>query len=162
MCMDPVSAVLIAGTAVSAAGTIYGGISSKKAADANAAQAEQQAALRRQQALVDIETADRNQRRVMGKTLAAIGTSGVDARSFLDVINDDLQEGALEKIKIKYGGENDAKNLQTGAANTRRAGKAALIGSVFSAAGTAAQGYGRVSSYQTRASASGSSDYADI
>ncbi len=141
MC-DPITATIGAGV-IGGAGAIFGGISAKQTGDANAALLQQQAALRTEKAKVDIEAADLRQRRAAGERDAKIGTTGIDARSFSDVLADDLATGALEKALIKYGGQVDANNLNYQAQLQKSKGNDALIGSFFSAAGSVLGGYGQ-------------------
>ncbi len=151
--MDPISASFIISTAATAGSQVISGVSSMQTGKANAAVYRQQAALREVQAQVDIETADRNQRRDMGKKVSGAAASGIDTRSFLDVFADDLAEGALEKSKIKYGATIDANNLRAKAANAEMQGKAALVGSIFGAVGSAAAGYGKARAYDMKSTA---------
>lgn len=151
MCIDPVT-LTIASTAITAAGTVVGGISAHQASQAEAGRIGQQAAYRETKAAYDIDAASRNQRRSLGRVTAEIGKSGVDAASFLDVISDDLAEGALERETIRFGGQVDSANMRTSARQVRQGGRMALLGSAFSAAGSAAAGYGRVATAPTASS----------
>lgn len=144
MCIDPVSMMVI-GTVVSAAGTVAGGISSYQAGNANAKGLQEQARLRELKGKYDVEAADRQYRREQGKVLSGVAASGGTAVSFLDVLRDDAAESALEKAAIKFGAKVDATNLRNQASFAKSQGKAALIGSLFSAAGTAMTGMGKAS-----------------
>jgi len=142
--------MMIAGTAISAAGTVLGGISSYQTGKANEKALNAQADARLEKGKYDTEQADIRFRREQGKVLAGIGTSGVDARSFLDVLTDDAAESSLEKQSIKFGATVDSNNLRYQGKVQRAQGKAALIGSIFSAAGTVASGYGKVTASQIK------------
>ena len=141
MC-DPVSLTL-GSAAIGAVGSLYGGLSANRAARDNAALLDRQSALRMEQARVEQESADIRARRAAGSRNAGIGTTGVTAESFSDVINDDLQSTALEQRLIQYGALTDSQNLRAKAGNMRKQGSEALIGSVFSAAGQIADGSGK-------------------
>lgn len=143
--------MMLVGTGISAAGSIAGGISANKTAKANAAALEEQARLRQEKGKYDIETQDRQFRRQQGKVLSAVGASGVSAASFLDILADDAAESALEKQAIKFGADADSSNLKRQASIQRQQGRAAMIGSIFSAAGSLASGYGKVTSYGMKA-----------
>lgn len=149
MCIDPVSMMVI-GTVASAGSQLVGGMSSMSTANSNAKALQQQAYLREQKGEYDVEQADRRFRREQGKVLAGLAVSGVDASSFYDVLNDNASESALEKKTIRYGATADANNLRHQAMTTKAQGKAAFIGSIFSAAGTVASGYGKVGAMQTK------------
>lgn len=148
MC-DPVTATVVS-VGLSVGSSLYQGAQAKKRAKSNADVLERQAALRQEKARVDIEQADIRARRQAGARDAIIGTSGVSAESFSDIIDDDLKSAALDKQLIKYGADIDSSNIRMKAAQQRSEGKAALFGSVLSAAGSVAAGYGRVGELRTK------------
>lgn len=128
--------MMIAGAGLSAAGTLYGGISSNRAAKEAAAALEMQAQLRIQQGEYDAAQELRMHERDLGKKTASAAASGISLESFADVFADDAMESALARKTIRWGAQRDAANLRAQAAATKKQGKNSLIGSAFAAAGS--------------------------
>ena len=128
---------------VSAAGSLTSGFMSKKIGDANAKAYDQAAKNREEKAKFDSEQALTKYDRTRGAAVAAIGTTGFDIASFSDVFADSATESALEVKAIKYQGTVEANYLRFQADSQRYQGNAALIGSVFQAAGQVGAGYGK-------------------
>ena len=168
MCIEPVSTLLLIGTAVSVGSQIYSGVQTQRAAQTNAAvqvqQAEQQAARVEQQAVVreekgvyDTEQQARQYTRQLGMNTAGAATTGVDIRSFADVFADDSAEAELESRAIRYGATKDAQNAReqskidqsrasASASALRTSGNNAMVGSVFSAVGAGLTGVAKARS----------------
>jgi len=146
MC-DPASMVMASGT-MGAAGSLFGGVSSMQAGFANSDLLNRQAALRQEKARVDIEAADIRFRRASGERNAGIGTTGISADSFSDVIDDDLKTSSLEKRLIQYGADVDSANLRMQAKMAKSQGIQRFVGSIFSAGGQMAGAYGKAYSLE--------------
>ena len=128
--------MMLAGSAVSAAGTLFGGISANKAAREAAAAMEMQAQLRIQQGEYDAEQERREYVRASGTTRANAAASGIDIQSFADVFADDAAESALAQKSIRWGAQRDAANIRAQASDTRTQGRNKLIGSIGAAVGS--------------------------
>lgn len=133
---------MVVGTVISGAGQVVGGISANQTAKANAKGLENQARLREEKGKYDVAAEERRFARDQGTKLAQIAKSGLAGASFYDVLNDDAEESALAKEAIKFGAVADATNVRNQAESVKAQGKAALVGSVFAAAGTVASGAG--------------------
>lgn len=143
MCIDPVSLTLISAGA-SAAGSLFSGFSSYQNGKANAAALEVQAKNREEKAKFDVERADNKFQRVQGTARNVAAASGIDVKSFYDVLADNAAESALEKEAIRYGAELDVSNLKSQAAASRKNGTAALVGGAIGAVSAVAGGYGKI------------------
>lgn len=138
MC-DPVSLTVgatVVKTGLSVAGSLAAGSAKDGAAKANASLLDEQAKSRLEKGKYDEEIARRQYGRALGTNLAKIAGSGVDARSFYDVLADDAMEAALQRKSIRYGANAEAKNLRFQAAGQRAEGRDARRAS-FIQAGTA-------------------------
>ena len=135
----------VAGTAVSAVGAIAGG-------QAAQSQADQQAALYRQQAQQTLSQgeyeAGRKQdeiNKTMGTQVALTGGSGVNLDgSPSDVIGSTASEGALDTSAIRYGARVNANNLKYQAGVSRAQGQNAATSGFLSAGGTLFGGLGQL------------------
>jgi uncharacterized protein YajQ (UPF0234 family) len=145
MCADPITI----GTVVSMAGSVVQGVQGMQAGKANAASLNQQARNREEKAKFDIEQTTRDFTRKQGKTLAVIGGSGVDSRSFSDILADDIAEKNLAVAAIKTGAQADASNLRSQASAAKSQGMGAMIGGLFGAASAGAAGYAKVNKINT-------------
>ena len=141
MC-DPIT-LGVTSAVIGAAGSLTSGIMSKQIGDANAKAYDQQARNREEKAKFDSAQARTKYDRHRGQTLASIGTTGFDIASFSDVFADSATESALEVKAIKYQGTVESNYLRFQGASAKYQGKAALLGSVFQAAGQVAGGFGK-------------------
>lgn len=168
MCIEPVSTLLLIGTAVSVGSQIYSGVQTQKAAQTQAAvqvqQAEQQAVrseaqtvVREEKGVYDTEQQARQFTRQLGTNTAGAASTGIDIRSFADVFADDSAEAELESRAIRYGATRDAENMReqskidqsraAASANAlRTSGNNAMVGSVFSAVGAGFNGLAKARS----------------
>lgn len=90
-------------TAVSA---IQQGQAAKRAGDFNAAVAEQNAGVARNQAAADAEAQQRHARQVIGAQRAAYGASGITlVGSPIDVLSESASNAELDKLNILHRGE---------------------------------------------------------
>ena len=131
------SALMLAGTAMSAYGQIKAGQDAQAAAEYNAAVYRQQAEA------IDVKKGISNKRwdRVInqlgGKLTTAVASSGYDySGSFLEVINDRMTEAYLDKQMENYNLELSKTQSLSAATEAQRTGAAARTASLFSAGGT--------------------------
>lgn len=137
---DPITATIlaVAGTAVSAAGTIAGGQARAQASEFEARQYEARALEERaagQQEAFDIK---RKTALALSRNKALAGASGFSASDAgtLDLIGDIAGEGALQEGFAQYGAGVRAAGMRNAATGARMEGRAARTASYFDAAGT--------------------------
>lgn len=125
----------VAGAAVSAIGAIQSGKAQQKAAEYNAQVAEQAALAARQKAAYDEAAHRRELARMLSAQRAAYGASGVDVSvgTPLLVMADTVQEGELDALAIRYGGEVGASRQLSAAQLSRMTGKQARTASYYQA-----------------------------
>lgn len=131
-------ALLIAGTAMSAIGSIQQGNAARQAADYNAAVAERNAAIQnnnailaRQQAVSASEQQRKDAARTMGRMRAGYAASGVQMEgSPLDVLASSAAAAELDTLNIVYNGvlkgasyDNEAQGLRESASMERARGR---------------------------------------
>ncbi len=143
--MDPITALLIVGTAVSAIGAVQQGRAAKAQGQFQAALIEQQADVTEQQAESERVAARqsegdfrRQQSALMARRRAILGASGVDQStgSALLVSQDFARETELQALRIRSGGEIRGTRLEQQADLQRgEAGFARLAGSNAQTAG---------------------------
>jgi hypothetical protein len=133
--------LLVASVATQAIGQIQQAQVAKKAADYNAALAEQNAAVQRQQAGAREEAQRREAGQVLGAQRAAFAQSGGGmGGSAADVMQQSATNAELDALTLRYEGELRARGLEAEAAGERFAGKAALSQGYFNAAPTILSG----------------------
>lgn len=139
------TALLIAGTLVSAYGAVRAGQAQSAAAKFNAAVATQNAQIAQNQADAAAQEKHRDLVRRLGSMQAAYGASGVtsDSGSVLDVLGDSIRQGTLDQLTAKYNGQVRAAGYTDNAALDNMQARTALTSSYLSAAGTLASGFGR-------------------
>lgn len=130
--------VQIAGTALTAAGAIYGGVQAKRAADAKKHQLEDQAAFEKaagQRRAIEERRASQFAR---SRALAVAGASGagVGDPTVANLLADLQTEGEYRALTQLFTGDETALGLQDQATAAGREGKAAQIGSYASATET--------------------------
>jgi hypothetical protein len=146
--------LIIGGAALSAAGTISGGFSARKQSKRQARALQQQAAFQRQQAQLERELGEfdalqqaRSFNKLMGRQRLAFAGSGIKLEgSPLDILDESLRDKEETIENIRTLAESRARALEFGAGqlgqqakDTKRAGRNALIGSIFGAAGSGLQ-----------------------
>lgn len=142
-------ALLIAGTAINALGAIQQGNSARRAADYNAAMAEQNAAVELQQAGQREEAKRREARMILGSQRAAFAQSGGGmGGSAADVMQQSAINAELDALTLRYEGVLRARGLQAEAASERFAGKQAQRQGYMQAAGSILSGAGSYMGYQ--------------
>jgi len=134
----------LAGSAVSAMGSIQKGKAEKESADYNAAVRDQQAAADRN--VADTESSDyfRKEMRQRAAGIAARGASGVTMEgSPLLVDEATVGEIALGTSRIMHGGERRAKREEQEAALYRKRGENAKTASYYDAGTSLLSGFGK-------------------
>lgn len=128
----------LAGTAVSAIGTIAAGRAQKQMADHQAAQLEVRAKEERATAQQDALEIARKQRLELSRIQARAAASGFGATdpTVLDLTGEAAEYGTFRQQIARYGGEARAEDLKASAEGERARGAAALQSAGFSAAGT--------------------------
>jgi hypothetical protein len=119
--------IMAAGAAVAAVSAVQQGNAAKKAANFNAAIAEQNAAISRRDAAAQATQIDRENYMRLGAIRAAQGKSGGVAGegSVLDVLGDVAAQGELDKQYAVYQGEQRARGFSNTATLDRFSGETA-------------------------------------
>ena len=140
MGLDPIT-LAIAFTVVSAAGSIVQRFQEKKAADAEANLIEQEGRLVADEAQAEAQRVANDRRKFRKKQKVAFLKNGISlAGSPLLVIDETIRESQAEVNSIARRGTAQARLAFARAAQTRTAGRVALLGGFFSAAGSLATG----------------------
>lgn len=153
----------LAGTAVSAIGSIATGQSQARAAEYEAKQLELNAQNERAAGQRDAQEYLHQTKLVESKlqnNASSGGFSGTDPTA-LDLTGDIAAHGTYQSAVAQYGGENRAAGLRAQASATRQGGQAALTGSYFKAGGTLLSGFSGTlfDKYGYGAPSSGKSNY---
>ncbi len=120
------------GAFVSAAGTLYSGISQAQAARAQAAQFERQAQIERDRGLFESQRERERHRRIAGLQRASFLASGVALEgSPVDVVVDSALENQIDIEAIKYGARLREDNYRFSAQTARRNASQSLVGGVI-------------------------------
>lgn len=127
VCFDPMTALSIAGTAVSAIGSMAGGNAAAKAAQRNAEIERQNAESARRQAAFEEDKQRFQNERLFGKQKALLAASGVDTTSGspLGLMEDTAKEAELDALAIRYGGNLRAGGFEAKANMTEYEGRLA-------------------------------------
>lgn len=137
----------IAGTAISAAGTIAAGQAEKRNADYVAKQEEMKAqeefAASQREAQQYKREASLAQSRAQALAAASGGGAGTDAPTIVKIMSDTAGQGQLNAGTALYGGISRRAGLMDSARGRRAAGRASLMGSYLSAFGQTASGLGK-------------------
>lgn len=149
MC-DPIT-LLAAGTAISAAGQIKGGMDARRMGKAQRALANQQADEELDSARAEAEIIRRNAESARGGAVAGQAASGVRVGegSALDAERKVAQVGEQDALMTILTGERRARALRAGGALQAKAGSNALTSSILGAGGTLLGGFGQYQRYQT-------------
>lgn len=132
---------MAAATAVSAYGQYQQGKAEKKMHDANARIQERNAQIALEKANYEAELASQKLRRAIGAQRAAQGASGyLMSGSALDLQEDSVTQGEMDRLAILYGGNVDAENWRSEADLSRMKGKAAKQAGTTAAFGTLLSG----------------------
>lgn len=134
MCVDPISFLTIAGTAISAGGALVEGQQQAQMADYQARAYEQQAQADQQAATFEQAQERHKQELLQSQARAAVGASGVAiAGSPTEVLAANARQNQLDLKAIQYGSELRQNGLNTQAAISRFSGKQAVGASIFKA-----------------------------
>lgn len=134
----------LAGTAVSAIGTIASGQAAARAAEMQARQLELNAKNEFAAGQREAQDEAHKTKLILSRlqnNASSGGFSGTDPTA-LDLTGDVAKYGTYRQQVAQYGGENRAEGLRTQAAAARETGKAELTGSYFRAGGTLLSGFG--------------------
>ena len=128
----------LAGTAVSAVGTIAAGRANKQAADHQAAQLEVRAKGERATAQQDALELARKKRLSLSRLQARAAASGFSATdpTVLDLTGETAAYGTFREQVARFGGDARSADLRASAEGSRARGAAALQNAGFSAAKT--------------------------
>lgn len=135
ICADPTLILLGVSTAISAGGSVLGGMEESRAQEANArvaeANAQRTAALGAQNEAV----ARREARQLEGQSIANVGASGITlSGSALDYTIDQQIEAETAALQQRYAATDQANAYKQEANASRRAGKNALTSGVLGGA----------------------------
>lgn len=140
---------LAAGFALVSAGLTAAGSMQQAGAQADAARVNAQtlrmrADVRRQQGVAELQQARRDDVRKQGALNAKIGTTGIAAENFSDILADDAAEYATRQATILWKSKVDAQFLEheaqveeVNAKNAKAAGRTAALTALVGAAGKA-------------------------
>lgn len=128
--------------AMSVAGKVMGGIEENNAYRAQARVDEENARIGLLEGEQGALQTRKDERQQAGDMIAAMGGSGIalGSGSAADVIAESAYQRELEILNIRTRATHQANNLSQSAEDKRKAGKAALVRSLFSAASTALSG----------------------
>jgi hypothetical protein len=131
--------IAIVGLAVSALGSVVGGIQGMQSANYNAKLASRNAEIAKRQGELEAERLDRDGRRQRGAISAAYGANNIvgGEGSPLDVLENSFTTAELDKQNAKYNADIKAYGYNAEAAAQKQAGKTALTKGLFNAAGSA-------------------------
>ncbi|MBO9380022.1 hypothetical protein GG804_24960 [Sphingomonas histidinilytica] len=131
-------ALAIGGAALSAGGSIFGGIQKSKALKSEARQLEENAGLERAMSQREAMEERRQARLLSSRALAVAAASGggADDPSIVDAIADIEGEGAYRSAAALYSGESDAQALEAQARARRKGAKSAKIAGFIDGAGS--------------------------
>jgi hypothetical protein len=129
--------------AVAAAGKIKAGQNAKAKGKYDAAVADRDTGVARDQANALALRQQREAAKTMGSMRAAYGAAGVTVEgSPLDVLEESAGQAELDRLTILHNGELKATGLQDNAALSRTAGSAAATAGYVGAVGTMFNAYG--------------------
>jgi hypothetical protein len=141
-------ALIIAGTAISALGSIQQGKSAQSAANANADNLEQNAAIERSQANQREEAKRREARMILGNQRAGFAQAGGGmGGSAADVMRQSSINAELDALTLRYEGDLRARGMQAEAQQERFAGKVAKRAGYFNAASSILSGAAAYGAY---------------
>lgn len=142
MCEPTSATLLIASTAIGAAGTIYSGIAQKQAADTRAKLAERQADDALERGRQEEERSRERTSDLIGRQRAGFAASGVatDTGTPLSVQANTSGLGERDALIIRQNAEREATSLRNQASVSRSEGDNALTGSILTTGATVSGG----------------------
>lgn len=137
MGIDPVSLAIV-GAAVSALGSVVGGIQGMQSANYNAKLASRNAEIAKRQGELEAERLDRDGRRQRGAISAAYGANNIvgGEGSPLDVLENSFTTAELDKQNAEYNANIRAYGYNAEAAKYKQEAGNSLTRGLFGAAGT--------------------------
>lgn len=137
------TAIAAVSAVVSAVGVISSADASRRAANQNADIAEQNAIAARQKAAYDEQMHRERVKKILGSQRALYGKAGVEMTgSPLLVMEDTAEQGELDALAIRFGGEVSASQNRSQANLMRMQGRDAMTAGTFTAGATLLQGAG--------------------
>lgn len=136
MCVDPVTAMVIAGGVTGAAGSLQSASAQSAALKAQAAQANAQSQQVSNKNTFDIDAANRDFDKQQGKSRNIIGNSGINPASFSSVLDDDATQHALELAAIRQGSDANKASLKSAASNALSQAKSTQVAGYINAFGS--------------------------
>lgn len=144
MCIDPITALTIAGTAISAGGSLMQGQQAAAAAEAQAQATEQQRQAEQQASAFEAAQEYRKQQLQLSNARAQVGASGVGfAGSPTSVLTASAGQAQLDLEAIRYGSTLRQNTLTTQAGISRMEGRAARTASFINAGSAVVGGVSR-------------------
>lgn len=122
---------LIASTALSAAGSIFEGISKYNAGSYNSMLANREAAKKSEEMKYNEQMKRRSYERLRGDNIAAAAKSGLTADSFSDAMHDSDLEFERDILSLKYNQSAEISSLRSSARMKKKEAKNALWSSFF-------------------------------
>jgi hypothetical protein len=141
---------LAGGAVLGAAGSIYGGIEAKKAADFNARQLRLQAKQTMRATDQKVQQHRAETGRLLSTVRSRVAASGVRmAGTPLEAMAESRLNAAIDERNQFIAGQQEAARLRAEAKQQKRAGRAALIGGILSGAGQLLGGAGDIAGRPT-------------
>ena len=135
----------IAGTAVSAAGSVMGGMMQQSQANARAAAYDRQAQMSLQQGEYQAQRKQEDIDRLMGQQFASVAASGFTLDgSPSNVIASTASSGALDTGALRWNARIQSDDLRYQARIARINGRNAMVGGIVGAAGGLLGGLGKL------------------
>lgn len=135
--------LMLAGSALSAAGQVAGGIGANRAAGINAANQEKQADQVETQTSANVAASRRTFDKFRGAFRADVAAYGGSAKRGTGLLMAQEAEKAakLDELNLIVDGKNQAQAIRAGAAMTRYEGKLARNNAIMGGLGTAIKGF---------------------
>ena len=146
MCFPAAAALMtFASTAMSAAGSVVGGMMQRNQANAQAAVDERQAKMLSMQGEYDAGQKQQQINQITGRQVAMANESGVTlAGSPTDIISSTAAQGALDVGAIRWGAKVKSDDLNYEAKLSRMQGQNAMAGGIMGGVGSVVGGLGKL------------------
>lgn len=148
--MSGVEIAMAASAALSAAGSIVGGVSANNQAQAQAANAEMQA--QEQKAIAQREAVRKGKeaRLIQSRQRAVAASSGGGAKdpTIMDLMGDVESEASYQKQAALYEGETRARGLEAEASLARSRGRQSMFSGFIGAGSSILSGYSQFQQYR--------------
>ncbi len=138
MCVDPVTATLIASTTIAAGSAVYSGMSANKLANKQASAIEATGRLDLMGAQHEESALRRDNRRALSRQRSQVLSTGLDPSSgtAAEIVAEDARLAELDALMVRYGGESANARAKADAHFRRQEGKAARTAGFLNAAAT--------------------------